>query len=31
MLSKDGFLELDEVEAVPGFPGLDVLARKNAW
>ena len=29
MLSKDGFLELDEVEAVPGFPGLDVLARKK--
>lgn len=29
MLTKDGYLELDEVQSVPGFPGLDVLSQKK--
>jgi len=29
MLIKDGFLDLEEVTAVPGFPGHDVLSQKK--
>lgn len=29
MLSKDGFLDIDEVMDVPGFPGLEVLSQKK--
>ena len=29
MLTKDGFLDIEEVKAVPGFPGLEVLTQKK--
>lgn len=29
MLKVNGFLDLEEVKDVPGFPGLDVLSRKK--
>ena len=29
MLAKDGFLDIDEITATPGFPGMEVLNRKK--
>ena len=29
MLAKDGFLDLEEVMDIPGFPGIEVLNNKK--
>lgn len=29
MLAKDGYLEIEEIEGIPGYPGADVLSQKK--
>ena len=29
MLARDGFLDMEEIKDIPGFPGLEVLSRKK--
>jgi len=29
MLTRDGFLDIEEIESIPGFPGQEVLSRKK--
>ena len=29
MLAKDGFLDIEEIKDIPGFPGQEVLTRKK--
>lgn len=29
MLERDGFLDIDEVKDIPGFPGMEVLSQKK--
>lgn len=29
MLARDGFLDIEEIEGIPGFPGLEVLSQKK--
>ena len=28
MLARDGYLEIDEVKDIPGYPGTDVLSEE---
>lgn len=30
MLEKEGFLDIKEIEEIPGFPGYDILSKKKA-
>lgn len=29
MLARDGYLEIDEIKDIPGYPGTDVLSQKK--
>ena len=29
MLARDGFLDIEEIKDIPGFPGLEVLSQKK--